>query len=56
MEVRPIAATNRPIAALLTLDTPPPGGSKWIPSVGDNVDNSITGLGNSDPREVRLEL
>ena len=34
----------------------PPGGSKWIISVGDYVDNSFTALGSSDPREVRLEL
>ena len=34
----------------------PPGGSEWIISVGDYVDNSFTALGISDPREVRLEL
>ena len=34
----------------------PPGGSEWIISVGDYVDNSFTALGSSDPREVRLEL
>ena len=34
----------------------PPGGSIWIISVGDYVDNSFTALGGSDPREVRLEL
>ena len=34
----------------------PPGGSEWIISVVDYVDNSFTALGNSDPREVRLEL
>ena len=34
----------------------PPGGSKWIISVGDYVDNSFTALGSSNPREVRLEL
>ena len=34
----------------------PPGGSKWIISVGDQVDNSFTALGSSDPRQVRLEL
>ena len=33
-----------------------PGGSEWIISVGDNVNNSFTALGSSDPREVRLEL
>ena len=35
---------------------PPPGGSEWIISVGDYVNNSLTALGSSDPREVRLEL
>ena len=34
----------------------PPGGSEWIISVGDFVDNSFTALGSSDLREVRLEL
>ena len=34
----------------------PPGGSGWIISVGDYVDNSFAALGSSDPREVRLEL
>ena len=34
----------------------PPGGSGWIISVGDYVNNSFTALGSSDPREVRLEL
>ena len=34
----------------------PPGGSEWIISVGDYVDNSFTALGSSDPEEVRLEL
>ena len=34
----------------------PPGGSKWIISVGDKVDNSFTALGSSDPRKVGLEL
>ena len=34
----------------------PPGGSEWIVSVGDYVDNSFTALGSSDPREARLEL
>ena len=34
----------------------PPGGSEWVISVGDYVDNSLTALGSSDPREVRLEL
>ena len=34
----------------------PPGGSEWIISVGDYVNNSFTALGSSDPREVRLEL
>ena len=33
-----------------------PGGSEWIISVGDYVDNLFTALGSSDPREVRLEL
>ena len=33
-----------------------PGGSKWIISVGDYVDNSFTALGSSDPGEVRLLL
>ena len=33
-----------------------PGGSEWIISIGDYVDNSLTALGSSDPREVRLEL
>ena len=37
-------------------DMNPPGGSKYILSVGDYVDNSFTALGSSDPREVRLEL
>ena len=30
----------------------PSGGSKWILSVGDYVNNSFTALGSSDPREV----
>ena len=34
----------------------PPGGSEWIISVFDYVDNSVIALGSSDPREVRLEL
>ena len=34
----------------------PPGGSEWIISVGDYLENSFTALGSSDPREVRLEL
>ena len=34
----------------------PPGGSEWIISVGDYVDNSFTALRSTDPREVRLEL
>ena len=34
----------------------PSGGSEWIISIGDYVDNSFTALGSSDPREVRLEL
>ena len=34
----------------------PPGGSKWIISVGHCVDNSFTGLGSSDSRKVMLEL
>ena len=34
----------------------PPGGSEWIISIGDYVDNSFTALGSSDPREVRPEL
>ena len=34
----------------------PSGGSEWIISVGDYVDNSFTALGSSDPRKVRLEL
>ena len=34
----------------------PPGGSEWIISEGDHVDNSFTALGSSDPGEVRLEL
>ena len=34
----------------------PPGGSEWIISVGDYVNNSFTALGSSDPREVELEL
>ena len=35
----------------------PPGGSKWIISVGDYVlHNSFTALRSSDLREVRLEL
>ena len=33
-----------------------PGGSEWIISVGDYVDNSFTALGSSNPREVRLKL
>ena len=32
------------------------GGTEWIISVGDYVDNSFTALGSSDPRELRLEL
>ena len=28
----------------------PPGGSEWIISVGDYVDNSFTALGSSDPQ------
>ena len=42
------------ITSLYMLD--PPGGSEWIISVGDYVNNSFTALGSSDPREVRLEL
>ena len=38
------------------MDGVPPGGSKWIISVGDYADNSFTALGNSDSRYVRLEL
>ena len=34
----------------------PQGGSEWIISVGDYVDNLFAALGSSDPREVRLEL
>ena len=34
----------------------PPGGSEWIISVEDYVDNSFTALGSSNPREVGLEL
>ena len=34
----------------------PLGGSEWIISVGDYVNNSFTALGSSDTREVRLEL
>ena len=34
----------------------PPGGSEWIISVGDYVNNYFTALGSSDHREVRLEL
>ena len=34
----------------------PPGGSEWIISVGDYLDNSFTALGSSNPSEVRLEL
>ena len=34
----------------------PPGGSEWIISVGDYVNNSFTALGSSDHREVVLEL
>ena len=33
-----------------------PGGSEWIISLGDYVDNSFAALGSSEPREVRLEL
>ena len=40
----------------VSLDPCPPGGSEWIISVGNYVDNSFTALGSSDPREVRLEL
>ena len=40
----------------LLFDNNPPGGSEWIMSVGDYIDNSFTALGSSDPREVRLEL
>ena len=35
---------------------PPPGGSEWIISIGDYVDNSFTSVGSSDSREVMLEL
>ena len=35
---------------------PPPGGSEWIISIGDYIDNSFTALGSSNPREVGLEL
>ena len=34
----------------------PQGGSEWIISGIDYVNNSFTALGSSDPREVRLEL
>ena len=34
----------------------PPGGSEWIISVGDYVNNSFTALGSSDPRELSFEL
>ena len=44
------------MVVLVLLSTVPPGGSEWIISVGDYVNNSFTALGSSDPREVRLEL
>ena len=34
----------------------PQRGGKLLISVGDYVDNSLTALGSSDPRKVRLEL
>ena len=34
----------------------PPGGSEWIISVGDYIDNSFTLLGSSYHREDRLQL
>ena len=34
----------------------PIGGSEWIISVEDYVDNSFTALGSSKSRKVRLEL
>ena len=39
----------------MCVDDFPPGGSEWIISVGDYVDNSFTALGSSDPREVRAQ-
>ena len=42
--------------ASLVRSLDPPGGSEWIISEGDYVDNSFTALGSSDPREVRLVL
>ena len=42
--------------AFATIFLNPPGGSKWIRSVRDYVDNSFTALASSDHREVvRLE-
>ena len=41
---------------LWVLTTVTPGGSEWIMSVGDYVDNTFNALGSSDPREIRLEL
>ena len=52
----PISCTTFPLLCLLLLYFDPPGGSEWIISVGDYVDNSFTALGSSDHREVRLEL
>ena len=41
---------------ILISDIHCPGGSEWIISIGDSVDNSFAALGSSDPREVRLKL
>ena len=43
-------------SGIITIILHPPGGSEWIISVIDYVDNSFTALGSSDPMEVRLEL
>ena len=50
-EATALAAVSQPL-----MSKAPPGGSEWIISVGDYVNNSFTALGSSDPREVRLEL
>ena len=44
------------MCAILLIINNPPGGSEWIISISDYVDNSFTALGSSDPREVRLKL
>ena len=49
-----IRLSCRCVINVMLLHCAPPGGSKWIISVGDYADNSFTALGSSDPREVRL--